>query len=139
MMAIWKVTVFSVVFGHCLLSVGSQPTLQFSGYTWLARNSSLHQLQLPGPNYWSQDNAYVDKEGNLHLAISRVDGEFYCPEIRLNRSLGFGTYEMTLHSIQKPEILLNVDIFNRPSQGMFWQTCLGIPKKITSVDAKCDT
>ena len=118
-MAIWKVTVFSVVFGHYLLSVGSQPTLQFSGYTWVARNSSLHQLQPPGPHYWSKYNAYVDKEGYLHLAISRVDGEFYCPEIRLNRSLGFGTYEITFQSIRKPDILLNVDIFNRPTQGKF--------------------
>jgi hypothetical protein len=65
-------------------------TLEFAGRTWHVRDAA---AGAPGPNAWSQDNAWVDELGRLHLRIDRVDGVWRCAEVVLDTPLGAGTYE----------------------------------------------
>lgn len=66
-------------------------TLQFAGRTWIVRDA---QSAAPGPNHWAPENAWVDESGRLHLRITRgADGVWRCAEVRLDATLGFGTYE----------------------------------------------
>jgi hypothetical protein len=76
----------------CLLGSGvsQAATLSFSGYTWNIKSGSGLG---PGPNDWSEQNAWVDTEGNLHLKISYASGEWQCAEVWTEASFGFGRYE----------------------------------------------
>ena len=64
-------------------------TLTFSGYDWEVR-------QQPGDRHGLNDydarNASVDNEGHLHLLLSERDGRWTSAEVRMTRSLGYGTY-----------------------------------------------
>jgi hypothetical protein len=64
-------------------------TIAFSGYDWLVR-------QLPndrhGMNDYDARNAWVDANGHLHLLLSERDGRWTSADLRLTRSLGYGTY-----------------------------------------------
>jgi len=62
--------------------------LRFSGYDWVVRD----RYGGPGPNNFSQDNAWVDSEGNLHLKVCKVAGIWNCAEVYLESPLGYGEY-----------------------------------------------
>lgn len=69
----------------------SAKTVHFAGRTWTVREAA---SGYPGPNRWASENAWVDSQGRLHLKITRgIDGIWRSAEVRLNESLGFGTYE----------------------------------------------
>ena len=48
-------------------------TLTFAGEQWVVKNG----VAAPGPNNWSEDNAWVDSLGQLHLKISYLNGNRY--------------------------------------------------------------
>ena len=52
----------------------------------------------PGPNYFSSsaNNVWVDAQGRLHLKITKDKGRWYCAEIVLNGTLGYGSYRFIL-------------------------------------------
>ena len=54
----------------------------------------------PGPNYFSgnSNNVFVDGNGRLHLRITNRNGTWYCPEIMLTNSLGYGIYRFHVDS-----------------------------------------
>jgi hypothetical protein len=64
-------------------------TLTFGGYEWEVR-------QVPsdrgGANDYDTRNAWVDAEKHLHLLLTQRDGRWTSAEVRLKRSLGYGTY-----------------------------------------------
>ena len=68
-------------------------TISFSGYDWLVR-------QLPndrhGMNDYDARNVWVDGEGYLHLLLSERDGRWTSADVRLTRSLGYGTYSFAV-------------------------------------------
>ncbi|UZJ79584.1 glycoside hydrolase family 16 protein [Fictibacillus sp. KU28468] len=68
-----------------------QDILRFSGYDWIIKESGDRTIG-PGPNYWSRDNAWVDKNGKLHLIITKRNGIWYCPQVVNTKALGYGTY-----------------------------------------------
>jgi hypothetical protein len=72
-------------------------TIGFSGRTWGIKVSA--DRFDPGPNYWSNDpeNVWVDGQG-LHLKVSTRGGKWYCAEVALPQSLGYGTYTIQLAS-----------------------------------------
>ena len=84
----------------CLISfmvpfiLGGEPshgaTLTFAGRTWHVKSGAGLG---PGPNNWSEQNAWVDGNGNLHLKISRSGGKWRCAEVWTDEALGFGRYE----------------------------------------------
>lgn len=64
--------------------------IEWSGYTWKVRSG----VGGPGPNHWaaSRSNIWVDDQGNLHLKIIKKGDKWYCSEIFLPQSLGYGEY-----------------------------------------------
>ncbi|MCI0554831.1 MAG: T9SS type A sorting domain-containing protein [Anaerolineae bacterium] len=67
-------------------------TISFSGYEWWVK-ASVGQVG-PGSNYFSDnmENVWVDGQGQLHLKITRRNGTWYCAEVVLTQSLGYGRY-----------------------------------------------
>lgn len=64
--------------------------LHFSGYDWIARNGGSYR----GGSHNSFDpaNAWTDEKGALHLRIVKHGFDWICAEVKLTRSLGYGTY-----------------------------------------------
>ena len=77
---------------------GEQPAitkvLRFSGYDWAVRAAD--SSRGGEPNSYSPDNAWVDKQGYLHLRMTLLNGKWTCAEVNLARSLGYGTYSFVV-------------------------------------------
>lgn len=87
-------------------------TLRFAGYDWEVRSGAGD----PGPNSWSNSNAWVDDSGYLHLRISQVDGVWYCAEINTTERLGFGTYQFDVQgAIDTLDKNIVFGLFNYPT------------------------
>lgn len=65
-------------------------TLYFGGKQWQVRANGNGG---PGPNRWSEKNAWVDGFGQLHLKISEWQGTWFCAEVYTLEPLGFGQYQ----------------------------------------------
>jgi hypothetical protein len=93
-------------------ALAQQQRLQFSGYDWRLKAGD---RMGPGPNAWSAANAWVDKQGYLHLKISQQQGKWYCAEVGMTKPLGFGTYEFQVAGrvdTLDPNVVLG--LFNYP-------------------------
>lgn len=64
-------------------------TIAFSGYDWLVRQT---QNDRHGMNDYDGRNVWVDSDGHLHLLLTERDGRWTSADVRLQRSLGYGTY-----------------------------------------------
>jgi hypothetical protein len=64
-------------------------TLAFSGYDWEIRQTPSDR---GGPNSYDARNAWTDAGGALHLTLSQRNDRWTSAEVRLTRSLGYGTY-----------------------------------------------
>jgi hypothetical protein len=64
-------------------------TITFSGYDWLVRQT---QNDRHGMNDYDGRNVWVDSVGHLHLLLTERDGRWTSADLRLTRSLGYGTY-----------------------------------------------
>jgi beta-glucanase (GH16 family) len=94
-------------------------TLRFSGYDWEVREQKVGG---PGPNQWDSKNVWVDKNGSLHLKISRVQGtsgiEWHCAELTSKKKFGFGKYEFQTSSrIDQLDRNVVLGLFNYPAAG----------------------
>ncbi len=85
--------------------VGYLPTavkpLQFSGYDWQVRTIRSDRGGLNNP--YDPSNAWTDASGALHLRITKKSGEWTCAEMKLTRSLGYGTYIVAVRDISHLE------------------------------------
>lgn len=72
-------------------------TIFFSDLEWSVKTAP--GLLGPGPNYYTDDPSvvWVDSLG-LHLRIVPYEGRWYCSEICLNQSLGYGEYTFYVQS-----------------------------------------
>jgi hypothetical protein len=73
------------------------PTLQFSGYQWEVRQTASSQdggkhLNVPA-------GAWTDENGFLHLRVSKQEEHWVSAEVKLSRSLGFGSYRFVVHEL----------------------------------------
>ena len=73
--------------------------IYFSGYNWRVKFSRTDKVG-PGNNYFSdlEENVWLDEQGQLHLKITERDGKWYCAEVILEESFGYGTYIFHLAS-----------------------------------------
>jgi hypothetical protein len=69
-------------------------TITFSGYDWIVRQT---QNDRHGMNDYDGRNVWVDSQGYLHLLLSQRDGRWTSADVRLTRSLGYGTYSFDVH------------------------------------------
>jgi len=92
-------------------------SLHFSGYDWEVRGD---ETGGPGPNHWSDANAWLDKAGWLHLLISQRGGKWLCPEIFTKKSFGLGRYRFVvagpIDRLDK-NVVLGLFDYPEPSQG----------------------
>jgi hypothetical protein len=76
--------------------------LSFSGYDWIIRTGG--SFRGGSPNSFAPENAWTDKSGALHLRISRRTNQLWnSAEIRLTRSLGYGTYRFKVRDVSHME------------------------------------
>ena len=72
-------------------------TIRFSDYDWKVHVGGASR---GGSRVsFGAENAWTDDKGALHLRISRQKTDWECAEIKLTRSLGYGTYRFTVRNI----------------------------------------
>ncbi|MDQ1389263.1 MAG: hypothetical protein QOF56_2717 [Acidobacteriaceae bacterium] len=69
-------------------------SLKFSGYDWGVRMIASDKGGTN--NLYDPENAWTDASGTLHMQIKKKSVSWSCAEIFLNRSLGYGTYSLTV-------------------------------------------
>jgi hypothetical protein len=84
-------------------TVALAPTkpLHFSGYDWKVRTISSDRGGMN--NLYDGDNAWTDAKGALHLRIKKKGDKWSCTEMLMTRSLGYGTYIVTVRDVSKLE------------------------------------
>lgn len=75
-------------------------TIRFAGYDWTVKDSHGERTG-PGTNLFSSSdkNVWVDTQGRLHLKITEDDEDWYCPEVAMLRTLGYGKYTFQLEAL----------------------------------------
>ena len=76
-------------------------TIRFSGYDWTARSAAT--FRGGSRNTFDFANAWADENGALHLRIAKNQGQWTCAEVKLTRSLGYGTYAFTVRDVSHLE------------------------------------
>ena len=69
-------------------------SLKFSGYDWSVRTIPNNKGGMD--NLFDPENAWTDTSGALHMRIKKKSDAWSCAEIYLTRSLGYGTYSVTV-------------------------------------------
>jgi len=76
-------------------------TLRFSGYQWEVRQTASDQGG--SRNFYTPANAWTDQNGLLHLRVSRQEDHWVSAEVKLSRSLGFGSYRFVVRDVSRLE------------------------------------
>jgi hypothetical protein len=96
-----SVVLVKIVKGTGTPQLAPTKPLKFSGYDWEVRTIASDKGGTNNP--YDPDNAWTDASGALHLQIKRKAGRWSCAEIFLNRSLGYGTYLVTVRDTSRLE------------------------------------
>ncbi len=99
-----------------LSSFGQKRQLTFCGYSWQVNDNH------PTPdknNTWKDDTSmqFVDVEGRMHLKLKKIFGVYYCSEVELSSSLGYGEYCFYIQSDVShldPRIVFTLGISEHP-------------------------
>ena len=83
--------------------------IHFSGYDWMVRSAGSDRGG--EPNAYDPANAWVDQKGYLHLQMKERDGRWSCANVRLTRSLGYGTYRFVVQDSARLEPSAVLGIF----------------------------
>lgn len=84
-------------------------TIHFSGYDWLVRAAGANRAG--EPTNFDTENAWVDKNGFLHLRMADRNGQWTSAEVSLTRSLGYGTYKFVVEDSARLNPLAVVDLY----------------------------
>jgi hypothetical protein len=86
----------------------SPKILNFSGYEWTTSAGPV--FRAGSRNFFDPANVWTDKRGALHLRISGSPGKWAAAEVKLTRSLGYGTYRFQLRDVShlEPSALLTL-------------------------------
>lgn len=78
-------------------------TIEFSGYKWEIKESNGKHTG-PGNNFFSssRENVFVDSLGKLHLRMTVRNEKWYCAEVRMIKTLGYGKYVFHIDSLVTP-------------------------------------
>ena len=92
----------STVKGQGAAPVFASPkTLSFSGYEWTTSTGPI--FHAGSRNFFDPANVWVDRSGALHLRISGTSGKWTAAELKLNRNLGYGTYQFQVRDVSHLE------------------------------------
>src|SRR6201997_2294858 len=86
----------------------SPKILNFSGYEWTSSTGPI--FRAGSRNFFDPANVWTDESGALHLRISGSPGKWSVAELKLTRSLGYGTYRFQVRDIShlEPSALLTL-------------------------------
>jgi hypothetical protein len=89
-------------------SLPSPTILNFSGYEWMTSAGPI--FHAGSRNFFDPANVWTDKTGALHLRISGSPGKWSAAELKLRRSLGYGTYRFQVRDAShlEPSALLTL-------------------------------
>ena len=79
----------------------SAKTINFSGYEWVLSSGSIYRAG--SRNFFDPANVWTDANGALHLRISGSQSKWTAAEVKLTRSLGYGTYRFQVRDISHLE------------------------------------
>jgi len=79
----------------------SPKILNFSGYEWTTSTGPI--FRAGSRNFFDPANVRTDEEGALHLRISGSPGKWTAAELKLTRSLGYGTYRFQVRDVSQLE------------------------------------
>jgi hypothetical protein len=95
------VVALTVVNGEGAAPVPSPKILNFSGYEWTTSDGPV--FRAGSRNFFDPANVWTDETGALHLRISGSPGKWAGAELKLTRSLGYGTYRFQLRDVSQLE------------------------------------
>jgi hypothetical protein len=75
--------------------------LNFSGYEWTTSAGPI--FHAGSRNFFDPANVWTDERGALHLRISGTPGKWSAAEVKLTRSLGYGTYRFQVRDVSHLE------------------------------------
>jgi hypothetical protein len=107
------VAVAEIVKGTGAPQLAPTVPVKFSGYDWDVRTISADRGGLN--HLYDGDNAWVDPSGALHIRMKKKGDRWTCAEVVLGRSLGYGTYTMTVRdsSHLEPAAVLAMNTFDQ--------------------------
>ena len=76
-------------------------TINFSGYEWAVSSGPI--FRAGSRNFFDPANVWTDANGGLHLRISGSPVKWMSAEVKLTRSLGYGTYRFEVGDISPLE------------------------------------
>jgi hypothetical protein len=79
----------------------SPKILNFSGYEWTTSAGPI--FRAGSRNFFDPANVWTDERGALHLRISGSPGRWAAAEVKLTRSLGYGTYRFEVRDVSHLE------------------------------------
>jgi hypothetical protein len=103
------VVALAVVNGEGTAPVYPSPKiLHFSGYDWTTSTGPI--FRAGSRNFFDPANAWTDERGALHLRISGSPEKWTAAELKLTRSLGYGTYRFQVRDVShlEPSALLTL-------------------------------
>jgi hypothetical protein len=103
------VVALAVVNGEGTTPVLPSPKiLNFSGYEWTTSTGPI--FHAGSRNFFDPANVWTDERGALHLRISGSPGKWAAAEVKLTRSLGYGTYTFQMRDVShlEPSALLTL-------------------------------
>ena len=103
------VVALAVVNGEGPAPVHPSPKiLKFSGYEWTTSSGPI--FRAGSRNFFDPANVWTDESGALHLRISGSPGNWTAAELKLTRSLGYGTYRFQVRDVShlEPSALLTL-------------------------------
>src|SRR6202140_4917739 len=103
------VVALAVVNGEGAAPVLPSPKIvNFSGYEWTTSAGPI--FRAGSRNFFDPANAWTDERGALHLRISGSAGKWGAAELKLTRSLGYGTYRLQVRDVShlEPSALLTL-------------------------------
>src|ERR1700688_290518 len=96
------VVALAVVKGEGAAPVLPSPKiLNFSGYEWTTSTGPI--FHAGSRNFFDPANVWTDERGALHLRISGSPGKWTAAELKLTRSLGYGTYRFQVRDVSHLE------------------------------------
>jgi hypothetical protein len=96
------VVALAVIDGRGAAPVFPSPnTLRFSGYEWTTSTGPI--FRAGSRNFFDPANVWTDNTGALHLRISGSPGKWTAAELKLTRSLGYGTYRFQVRDVSHLE------------------------------------
>ncbi len=98
--------------GHGSLPPNPTRSLRFSGYDW--EIFTVSAVRGGVNNFFDADNVWTDAAGHLHLRIRKKPTGWTCAHVKLNRSLGYGTYNFVVEDTSHLEAadLLSLDTYD---------------------------